>query len=169
MVATAGAAPDMPFWQGPPQSVAEALARPDAEQWRQAINEELDSCIKFGVWVACSLPPSRQALPSHFIFSVKRSGRYKARLVAGGHRQIHGVDFFETYAPVCMMRTFRMIAAVVAHEGLVMRQFDICTAFLNGVLPDHEQVYIRPPAGLDPPLAAPGEVLQLLRAFRTCL
>jgi hypothetical protein len=62
-----------------------------------------------------------------------------------------------------MMRTFRMIAAVVAHEGLVMRQFDICTAFLNGELP--EEVYIRPPVGLDPPLAAPGEVLRLLRAL----
>jgi hypothetical protein len=114
------------------------------------------------------LPPTKQALPSHFIFSVKRSGRYKARLVAGGHRQVHGLDFFETYAPVCMMRTFRMIAAIVAHEGLVMRQFDICTAFLNGVIEPGVQVFLRPPAGLNLAgwnLAGPDEVLRLLRAL----
>jgi hypothetical protein len=34
-----------------------------------------------------------------------------------------------------------MILAVSAREGLVLRQFDICTAFLNGEL--EEEVYVR--------------------------
>ena len=56
-----------------------------------------------------------------------------------------------------------MVMAISAHEDLEMRQFDIRTAFLNGNL--NEEVYIRPPAGADPPLALPGQVLRLHRAL----
>ncbi|MEY2931251.1 MAG: hypothetical protein RL033_2000 [Pseudomonadota bacterium] len=159
----AGAPADTPYRRAPPQSVAEALAGPDAELWRRAIKEEVDSCLEYEVWTPCSLPPDRQALPCHFIFSVKRDGRHKARLVAGGHRQVQGLDFYETYASVCGFRTVRMIAAIAAREGLHLRQFDICSAFLNGTL--EEEVYLRPPAGVDPPLAEPGKVLRLRRAL----
>jgi hypothetical protein len=38
------------------------------------------------VWEEVHLPKGKQALPSFFIFGTKRDGRYKARLVAGGHR-----------------------------------------------------------------------------------
>jgi hypothetical protein len=54
--------------------------------------------------------------------------------VAGGHRQQHGLDFAETFAPVCLYRTMRMLLAVSAHENLVFRQFDVRTACLNGEL-----------------------------------
>jgi hypothetical protein len=36
-----------------------------------------------------------------------------------------------------------MILAVHAHEGLVLCQFDVCTAFLNGEL--QEEVYVGAP------------------------
>jgi hypothetical protein len=71
----------------------------------------------------------------------KRNGRYKVRLVAGGHCQQYGLDFKETCAPVCSYQTMRMIMAVSAHEGLAMRQFDIRTAFYNGEL--DEEVFMR--------------------------
>jgi hypothetical protein len=38
------------------------------------------------VWEEVHLSKGKQALPSFFIFGTKRDGRYKARLVAGGHR-----------------------------------------------------------------------------------
>jgi hypothetical protein len=77
----------------------------------------------------------------------ERDGRYKVRLVAGGHRQQDGLNFEETYSLVCSYRTMRMIMAVSAREGLAMRQFDIRTAFLNCEL--EEEVYMRPPAGAE--------------------
>jgi hypothetical protein len=37
-----------------------------------------------------------QAMPSFFIFEIKRDGRVKERLVAGKNRQRQGFDFEET-------------------------------------------------------------------------
>ena len=114
------------------------------------------------MWTECGLPPGKQALPTHFVLEVKRDGRYKARLVAGGHRQQFGLDFQETYAPVCSYRTMRMILATCAHEDFELRQFDIRTAFLNGEL--EEEVYVRAPAGAEH-LAGHNRVLRLQRAL----
>jgi hypothetical protein len=63
----------------------------------------------------------------------------------GGHRQQPGVDFNETFAPVCSYRSVRMMLAVAAREGLHLRQFDIQNAFLHGHL--GEEGYIWPPKG----------------------
>jgi hypothetical protein len=97
------------------------------------------------------------------VYDRKRDGRYKARLVAGGHRQQPGIDFNETVAPVCSYRTVRMMLAVAAHEGLHLRQFDIKNAFLNGHL--QEEVYIRPPKGWEHLAGGYRRVLRLNRAL----
>jgi hypothetical protein len=141
-----------------PRSVSEARARPTWPKWKAAMDEEVASCLQYGVWESSELPPGKHALPTHFVFEVKRDGRYKARLVAGGHRQVYGLDFEETFAPVCSYRTFRAMLAVAAREGLELRQFDIRTAFLNGDL--EEEVYVRAPAGAEY-LAARPRVLRL--------
>jgi hypothetical protein len=147
----------------PPRAVAEAVSRPDADRWRAAIDEELASCREFKVWEEVHLPKGKQALPSFFIFETKRDGRYKAGLVAGGHRQRQGLDFEETYASVGSYRTMCMMMAIAAHEDLELRQVDVRTAFLNGWL--KEEAYLRVPAGLDWQLGAAGKVFRLLRAI----
>ena len=38
----------------------------------------------------------------------------KARLVAQGFRQVFGVNFYETYAPVTTMDTLRLVLALSA-------------------------------------------------------
>jgi hypothetical protein len=115
------------------------------------------------VWEECELPAGKQALPSRFVLERKRDGRYKARLVAGGPRQQYGLDFEDTFAPVCSYRTMRMILTVSAHENLVLRQFDVRTAFLNGEL--EEEVYVRPPPGAEHPAVGNKQVLRLRRAL----
>jgi hypothetical protein len=162
--AAAAAATPSPTPREPdPTSVADALSRPDAAEWQAAIDEELASCMHFGVWEASELPPGKQALPSRLLFERKRDGRYKVRLVAGGHRQRHGLDFEDTYAPVCSYRTMRMMLAVCAREGLEMRQLDVRTAFLNGEL--EEEVYMRPPAGCEHLVSGSRRFLRLHRAL----
>jgi hypothetical protein len=56
-----------------------------------------------------------------------------------------------------------MILAISAHEGMVLRQFDICNAFLNGEL--EEEVYVRPPVGSEHLAMGERRVLRLRRAL----
>jgi hypothetical protein len=163
--AVAVASPDLHSHALPPigRTVVEALSCPDAARWHAAIDEELGSFREFGVWEECKLPAGKQALPSRFVLERKRDGRYKACLVAGGHRQQYGLDFEDTVAPVCSYRTMCMILAVSAHENLVLRQFDVRTAFLNGEL--EEEVYVRPPPGAERLAVGNKRVLRLRRAL----
>jgi hypothetical protein len=143
---------------------AEAEAA-EAVRWQAADRVETDAILQLGTWESgvCVLPAGKQALPTHFVRNLKRDGRYKSRLVAGGHKQRPGVDFNETFAPVCSYRTLRMMLAVAAHAGLVLRQFDIKTAFLHGYL--KEEVYVRPPRGWERLAGGSGRVLRLCRAL----
>ena len=72
--------------------------------------------------------------------------KYKARIVAGGHRQRKGIDFLETFAPVTKFASLRILLTFVANQGWEEEQGDIVTAFLNGEL--EEEVFVRPPNGI---------------------
>jgi hypothetical protein len=109
------------------------------------LREEVAACLAFNLWEACELHAGKHALPSHFIFDRKRDGRFKARLVAGGHRQQQGLDLQETFASVCAYGTMHIILAVAACEDLVLRQIDVQTWVLHA--PIQEEVYVRPRAG----------------------
>ena len=85
-------------------------------------------------------------------FAIKRNehgevDRFKSRLVALGYRQTLGVDYYETYSPVANMNSVRVFLAVCCHFGMVIRQYDVDTAFINGVL--EEDVYISTPQGVN--------------------
>ena len=66
--------------------------------------------------------------------------RYKARFVAKGFTQTEGIDFNETFASVAKMKSFRMLLAKAAHDGMKLDQLDIKTAFLYGDI--KETVYV---------------------------
>ncbi|KAL0449121.1 UNVERIFIED_CONTAM: Retrovirus-related Pol polyprotein from transposon TNT 1-94 [Sesamum latifolium] len=56
---------------------------------------------------------------------------FKARLVAKGYTQQPGVDFEETYSPVAMVKSIRIVLAVAAWYDYEIWQMDVKTAFLN--------------------------------------
>ncbi len=58
--------------------------------------------------------------------------RHKARLVARGYVQQHGVDYWETYAPTVSATTLRTFLAVCMLKGMMVNQADVTTAFLYG-------------------------------------
>jgi hypothetical protein len=70
---------------------------------------------------------------------------YKARLVAKGFKQIHGVDYDETFSPVVMLKSIRIILAILAYFDYEIWQMDVKTAFLNINL--SEDVYMTQPEG----------------------
>ena len=133
-----------------PQSLREALSGPDENKWREAINCELDSLHKNKTWkviARASMPPG--AVP----IKIKRDTlgnivRYKARLTACGYAQRFGRDYTETFSPVASARSIRFLIALAAALRLQLCQHDVETAFLYGVLPENERVYLYIPDGL---------------------
>ena len=60
-------------------------------------------------------------------------------------RQVQGVDYDETFSPVAMLKSVRIILAIAAHFDYEIWQMDVKTAFLNGNLT--EGVYMMQPEG----------------------
>ena len=97
----------------------EALKRPDWPKWEDAINKELDSLKASGTWELVRRPRDINVIDSKWVLRIKKNAageieKYKARLVARGFTQIYGVDYYETYAPVARLASFRVILAVAA-------------------------------------------------------
>ncbi|GJR36413.1 retrovirus-related pol polyprotein from transposon TNT 1-94 [Tanacetum coccineum] len=71
----------------------------------------------------------------------------KFTIVAKGYAQEEGIDFEESFAPVCSswkpVRNF--FVAYAAHKSFPIYQMDVKTAFLNGPL--KEEVYVAQPEG----------------------
>ena len=73
--------------------------------------------------------------------------QHKARLVAQGFLQNHGVDYDETFFPVVRFESVRTVIALAAKHDLKLHQLDINMAFLNGEL--NEEIYMKKPEGFE--------------------
>jgi hypothetical protein len=74
---------------------------------------------------------------------------YKARLVTKSFRQVQGVDYGETFSPVAMLKSIRIILAIVAYFDYEIWQMDVKIIFLNENLT--EDVYMTEPKGFVDP------------------
>ena len=68
---------------------------------------------------------------------------FKARLVAKGCRQRQGVDYDETFSPIAMIKSIRILLAIATHYDYEVWQMDVKTTFLNRNLA--EEVYMIQP------------------------
>jgi hypothetical protein len=69
--------------------------------------------------------------------------RNEARLVAQGFRQVEGLDFGETFAPVAHLEAIRIILAFATSKRFKLYQMDVKSAFLNGDI--QKEVYVSQP------------------------
>ena len=60
--------------------------------------------------------------------------------MAKGFRQKHGIDYDETFSPVAMLKSIRILLAIAAYYDYEIWQMDVKTAFLNRYL--EEEVYM---------------------------
>jgi len=92
-----------------------------------------------------ALPNGANILPSTWAFKRKRypDGRIrklKARFYVGGDRQVEGVDYFNTYAPVVSWTPVRLMFTLSPVLNLATKQVDYVNAFVQEEL--KEDVYV---------------------------
>ena len=126
-------------------ALSQALSRSDAAAWRQACQRELQAFKEHNTYELVPLPADHRALGTRWVLTIKGKNMPKARLVAQGHRQIEGIDYTETFAPVVRYDSVRVFLALSACLRLTIHQMDVDTAFLNSKI--DSEVYVRQPPG----------------------
>ena len=150
-----------------PTSYQEAMSSPDSQEWEKAMKAEMQSMDDNQVWNLIDPPEGLKTIGCKWVFKRKTDMHgivqtYKARLVAKGFKQIHGIDYDETFSPVAMLKSIRILLAIAAHYDYEIWQMDVKTAFLNGNLT--EDVYMIQPEGFVDPQNS-GKVCKLQKSI----
>ena len=133
-----------------PTTYDEAMLDIDSERWKQAMDAEMDSMYQNQVWELVDPPEGIVPIGNKWVYKRKIGSdgqvqTYKARLVAKGYRQRYGIDYEETFSPVAMVKSIRILLAIAAHLDYDIWQMDVKTAFLNGHI--EEDLYMEQPLG----------------------
>ena len=112
-----------------PTNYEEAMVSLDSAKWLEAMKSEMGSMHENKVWTLVDLPVDRQAIENKWIFKKKTDSDgnftlYKARLVAKGFRQVQGIDYDETFSPVAMLKSVRIMLAIAAFYDYEIWQMD---------------------------------------------
>jgi hypothetical protein len=149
--------------QGPHAMKASSVSDPDTpklhdamrgdqrDDFLTAMGQEIAELESHGTWDVvrkASMPSGANLLPSTWALKIKRypDGRMrknKARFCVRGDRQIAGVDYFESYAPVASWTTVRMVMNLAVQRGWATRHVDFSNAFVQATLTD--EVYVELP------------------------
>ena len=69
--------------------------------------------------------------------------RHKSRICLDGSQQQEGIDYFDTYSPVVMWSTLRMLFIIGIIRGWKSRKVDYVQAFPQAELDENEHVYMK--------------------------
>ena len=150
---------DNPNWN-------EAMSGDEAEEYWEAAKAEVATLESMKAWDVVDRPVGRRVLPSLWVFKKKRKPdgsvkKYKGRFTVRGDRQVEGVDFNETWAPVCNWTTVRLMFILQCVLDLKSASADVACAFLHGSLDEGEDVYVDMPRGFQ----QPGKCLKLRQSL----
>ena len=135
-----------------PQTIQEVYQRPDRLQWEEVMKEELEKLIRRSTWRIVPKPEGVNIVGSKWVFRLKKDVNgnvtsHRARLVAQGFTQVHGIDFDDNFAPIARMVSIRTVLALAARHDWEIHQVDVKSAYLYGELNEDEVIYMKPPPG----------------------
>ncbi|KAL0367347.1 UNVERIFIED_CONTAM: Retrovirus-related Pol polyprotein from transposon RE2 [Sesamum radiatum] len=109
------------------KTYGEAMSDIDSNKWLEAMKSEMDS------------------MGLNQLGADGEVTGFKARLVAKEYTQRPGIDFEETYLPVAMAKSIRILLAIAAWYDYEILQMDVKTAFLNSFV--EEEIFMDQPKG----------------------
>ena len=142
-----GQDPDFPTYN-------QAMATPEVDQWREAMDKEIKTLIEMGTWTMVTresvTQAGRRVIPTTWAFRLKRKPdgtayKFKARWCVRGDLQVYGEDYWQSYSPVCQWSTVRLLLIMSTVHGLHTRQVDYVNAFAQADL--DKEVYVELPKG----------------------
>ncbi|KAJ8752381.1 hypothetical protein K2173_004017 [Erythroxylum novogranatense] len=103
-----------------PTTYQEAMESPESAKWLEAMKAEMQSMYNNQVWTLIDPSDGLKTIGCKWVFKKKLDmdgnvHTYKARLVAKGYRQVHGIDYDETFSPVVMIKSIRILIAIAAY------------------------------------------------------
>jgi hypothetical protein len=142
----------------------EAMAGPDAAGFITAMEAEIMILIELDVFEIVEKDNNMKVLSGVWALKRKRYPdgsirKLKARYCARGFEQVEGVDYFETFAPVVMWLTVRLLLIMSILLELETTQIDYTAAFVHA--PIDCLVHVAMPPGF----GVPGQVWKLRKSL----
>ncbi|KAL0405789.1 UNVERIFIED_CONTAM: hypothetical protein Slati_3892800 [Sesamum latifolium] len=102
-----------------PKTYGEAMSDIDSDKWLESTKFEMDSMGSNQVWTLVDPPKGVRPVGCKWVYKHKLGANgevmaFKGRLVAKRYTQRPGVDFEETYSPVAMAKSIRILLAITA-------------------------------------------------------
>ena len=114
------------------------------QKWADSEKLEKDQLLQYqtfndlGHKSTCSPPPGYKKINLHLVYAVKFDGRYKSRIVAGGH--LTDTPLESVYSGVVSLRGVRLVLFLAELNGLEVYQSDVGNAYLESYT--KEKVYV---------------------------
>jgi len=95
--------------EGEAQNYYKAISSDDSTKWITAMQEEVESLLKYETWEFVNLPEGKQVISCKWIFKRKEgipgveSTRNKERFFVRGFDQEEGIDFNEVFFSCCSL------------------------------------------------------------------
>ena len=135
-----------------PSTWKQAMSCKNALHWIRAAEEEIKGMQLSSSYELVPRPmgPSANVIDSKWVWKKKldrwgRVKRFRARLVARGFKQVAGVDYFDTFAPVMRYKSLLILLTLAAERDFEVRHLDVPKAFLQATL--NEAIFMEQPEG----------------------
>ena len=103
------------------------------------LDYEIGQLEKLGTWVIEDLPKGHNAIPCSTVLKEKcgldgEITSYRVHIVTGGHRQVKGVNYTETFSSAAKMTTIQVVLANAAIQDWEIEHVDVKSVYLNMTL-----------------------------------
>jgi hypothetical protein len=110
-----------------PASIDEVLQGPNAKEWQAVLDYKINQLEKLGTWVLEDLPKGEPVIPCTEVLKEKcgPTGKIKSywvRIVAGGHKQVEGINYSKTFSAAVKMLSVCVVLANAAEQDWEIHQ-----------------------------------------------